>query len=39
LACLVAAAGIVRRQGLGFVAAILMLAGVVAVAHAVIALI
>jgi hypothetical protein len=39
LACLLAAAGIFRRQGLGLVAAILTLAGVVAVAHAVIALI
>jgi len=39
LACLLAAAGIVRRQGFGLVAAILTLAGVAAVGHAIIALI
>ena len=38
-ACLLAAAGIFRRQGLGLVATILTLAGVAAVAHAIIALI
>ena len=38
VACLLAAVGIFRRQGLGFVAAVLALAGVVAVVHAVIAL-
>jgi len=38
VACLLAAAGIRGRQGLRIVAAVLAVAGVVAVAHAVIAL-